>query len=141
MDKKISQFAIANSIVAGDLIPIVDSTVAQDAVKNKSITVGLFASNLPNVGNKGISKDLPVVATPGTLVLTSTIYKLSTGAYTLPAGVDGQTITLVATAACTVSTTNSTFSIASFSINGIAKLRFISGIGWIVESSNSVTIA
>lgn len=141
MDKKITQFPVAATIVATDLIPIVDSTTNDTALMNKVITAGVLSLNMPNVGNKGISKDLPVSVTPGAIPLTASVYKLSAGAYTLAAGTDGQTITLVASAGCTVAVTASTFSSATFSINGIAKFRFLTGFGWLVESSNSVSIA
>lgn len=134
MDSKISAFPVASTLTATDLFPIVNSGV------NKVVTAGVMFSNIPNIGNIGITKSLP--ATPVTLniVLTSTLYKLPVNAspYVLPNGVEGQQVIL--TSITTNSITLNAFNMTSitFGTGSSVSLVFVSG-AWMVTSSYNCT--
>lgn len=133
MDKKISEFTAATTLAAVDLIPIVASG------DNKSITAGMFAANLPSVGNKGITKNTPTSATVTVITpSTATVIRLTLATHVLGDGVDGQELKLFGTVASTITfTTSLAHSQIVFAANGFCTLRFITGLGWIVESNNS----
>jgi hypothetical protein len=68
MDSKISDFPVATGTSVADLIPIISGGL------NKTVTVGIFSLNLPNLGNKGISKNIVTPVSSGTVIpLTNTI--------------------------------------------------------------------
>lgn len=136
-DKKISEFPVASTVLATDVLPIVS------AGANKGITAGVFALNLPNFGNKGITKNTPVAPSTAAIPLTATVVKLPIGAtYTLAAGQDGQELLIVAlSVGSTVTTTGSTFASASFTNGGLLQLIFITGIGWKSIVTSGVTLA
>lgn len=138
MDKKISEFAAATGLNAVDLIPIVS------AGGNKSITAGMFAANLPNVGNKGTTKNTVVSATVASIMVSaSTLVRLTLSAHILQDGGDGQQVKLFSTIPSTLTfATPGIYTQISFIANGFVTLRFVGGVGWIVESNNSaVTIS
>lgn len=133
MDRKITQFPANATVLAADLIPIVS------AGSNAAVTAGVFSLNLPNAGNRGLSKDLPVTVAPGVIALTSTVMKLN-GVYTLATGTEGQYIELVALDASTVTVASSPISTVILSANQIVALRFITGIGWLIVSNTGASI-
>lgn len=98
MDAKISEFPTTATLSVADIIPIVANG------DNKSITVGAFALNLPNLGNKGITKNAVVTVTGGAIPLTGTVVSLlsSPTPYSLSSGSGGQTIILIASGDLTV---------------------------------------
>lgn len=99
-DKKISEMLVATTLLATDLIPIVTGGV------NKSVTGGVLSLNLPNIGNKGITKNIVVSSTTNTIPVTASLVTLpvSVTPYTLPAGTDGQEITIISLGVNTVTT-------------------------------------
>ncbi len=136
MDKKISELSAVSTILATDLIPIVTDS------DNKTVTAGTFALNLPNFGNKGLSKNLVGAPVGASIPLTQSLIKLSTvGAYTLAAGSDGQDITIVSSASVTVSVTGSGFATATMGNRSTLTLVFIVGSGWLIKSSFGTTFA
>jgi len=136
-DKKISELLVATTALGIDLIPIVSGGV------NKSLTVGILSLNLPNVGNKGITKNLPVVAALVAIPLTSSIVVLSTPdlQYTLGAGVDGQEVTLVTSGTNVVVPIASYFTSLQMVPGGSVTLLYLTSLSkWIIKSSNGVTV-
>lgn len=112
MDSKISAFAVASTLASTSLIPIVESGV------NKVITAGVFSSNLPNIGNKGVTKNIVTQVSTQTISLLNTVYVLpSSGTpYILPNGVDGQEIKLISNTSNSILPT-SALNISSISMN------------------------
>jgi hypothetical protein len=136
MDQKISQFPVATDILAPDYISILQSGL------NKIITAGVFALNLPNFGNKGITKNNPVVASIAAIPLTSTIVVLPVAvpAYTLAAGTNGQEVTLVSRGANVVTLTGGTWTSATLTTNSTITVLYETN-HWVVKSSHLATIA
>lgn len=139
MDKKISELAIANTIIGGDLIPIVTGGV------NKSVSAGVFTMNQPNIGNKGITKNAPIQAVSGTpIALTSTLVVLpATGTpYSLPNGVDGQEITLVSAGVCTVVPISSLITNIILNAGSTITLVYLEGTinKWVPKSYHNATL-
>lgn len=136
MDQKISEFPSATGLLAADLIPIIS------AGGNKSITAGVFALNLPNLGNKGITKNAVTPVTAGVaILLTKTLVTLPTAstAYTLANGSDGQEITLVAQASgITVTPASSMFTSVSMGNGSSLTLMFVGDL-WIPKSYHNCT--
>lgn len=91
MDSKISEFPVAATVAATAIIPVVVDGV------NKSLSVGILSLNLPNFGNKGITKNVVIQASGAAIPLTGTLVTLPVlgVSYTLQNGSDGQEITLV----------------------------------------------
>ena len=134
MDRKISQFPANTTVLATDLIPIVSGGL------NASVTAGIFSLNQPNVGNRGLSKDVAVTAAPGALALTSTVFKLA-GAYTVGAGADGQYIELVALSTSTVTVAGFGFTTINIPSGIVVGLRHFTGSGWFVTNNTGASIA
>jgi len=135
-DKKISELLVATTALGADLIPVVTGGV------NKSLSVGILSLNLPNIGNKGITKNAPVSVTVAAIPLTASVVVLATPdlQYTLGTGADGQEVTLV------TSGTNVVVPIASY----FTSLQMTSGASvtmiyftllskWVVKCSNGVS--
>jgi hypothetical protein len=137
MDSKISDFPVATGTSVADLIPIISGGL------NKTVTVGIFSLNLPNLGNKGISKNIVTPVSSGTVIpLTNTIITLPTTltAYTLAAGTEGQEITLVSLAASiSVTSSSANFSMATFANGSSLTLIFVTG-RWFTKSSYNCTL-
>lgn len=134
-DRKISEMLPASDVVATDFIPIVSSGA------NKRINVGVLTSNLPNIGNKGITKNVPVVGTQ-IIQLTSTVVKLSVPIHDLPSGTEGQEVTIVGSGSNTVTLSGAggLTSITFPTIGSTCTLIYI-GLTWYVKSYFSVTFA
>lgn len=133
MDSKISQFPIASTVPAGALLPIVVAGV------NQIVTAGVFSLNLPNLGNKGITKNAVVVATVAAIPVTASLVVLPvdvTPSFTLAAGTAGQEIKLVAISPVTVTTQLLSISMG---IKSSITLVFASG-EWIPLSQHNCTI-
>ena len=135
-DKKISELLVATGALGADLIPVVSGGV------NKSLSVGILSLNLPNVGNKGITKNLPVSSTVAAIPLTSSIVVLSTPdlQYTLGTGVDGQEVTLVTSGTNVVIPIASYFTSLQMTPGSSVSLVYITLLSkWIIRCSNGVT--
>ena len=136
MDRKISEFPAASVLLATDLIPIVSG------VENKTVSVGVFGLNLPNFGNKGITKNAVTPVTLGLVIpLTKTLVTLPTALtdYTLANGSPGQEITLVALAASVkVFPVSALFPSVSMGIGSSLTLIFVVN-SWIPKSHYSCT--
>lgn len=133
MDKKISEFGVATTVSAADLIPIVSSGI------NKSVTAGVLSLNQPNLGNKGITKNTVVVQTVAALPLTSTVILVDNLAYTLATGSDGQTITLISSGSCSL-TCSAYFTSVSLVQSSTLTLIYSSVLTkWVVQSSHNCT--
>ena len=131
MDKKISQFVSVTSLLANDILPVVSGGV------NKSVTVGLLALNLPNIGNKGITKNSIITSTSLAIPLTGTVVKLTTNAipHTLGVGSEGQTITVLSTG---VNTLN--FGTVSAALVAGSSITLVFSTVWFVISSYQTTV-
>lgn len=139
MDSKISEFAVASTLTSTALIPIVDAGV------NKIITGGVFSSNLPNFGNKGITKNVITLVSVQTIPLLSTVYVLpSSGTpYILPNGVDGQEIKLISSTSNSILPT-SALNISSISMNVGSSITLIfvgTLLKWVPLSVYNCTLA
>jgi hypothetical protein len=135
MDKKISEFAVATTVITTDIIPIVNSG------NNKSVTVGVLSLNLPNLGNKGITKNVVVQNTALAIAITSSLANIPMNVlpYTLANGADGQEITIVSGTANTVTTGTNTF---LFDVNASVSLVYITALTrWFVKNSYNVSIS
>lgn len=137
MDSKLSEYPLVTTINGGDILPIISGGA------NRTVTAGVFALNLPNVGNKGITKNVVTNAATGALPLTSTLIHISTGgnSMTLAAGTDGQEITIVSGGASntvTPSLTLSNFVSVSMGLGSSITLVFV-GSKWIPKSYHDVT--
>lgn len=133
MDQKISEFGSATTLAATDLIPIISSAT------NKIITAGVFSLNLPNLGNKGITKNTPLIASGDVIAITGTLVLLPSlmSAYTLPNGSDGQEITLVSPSENSVNFNTPTSTI-TMGIDSVVTLVFLSK--WFIKSSRNITV-
>lgn len=91
MDSKFSDFPKSQSIGVTDFFPIVKDG------DNQTITAGALFLNLPNFGNKGITKNAVVVASGASVPLTGSLVVLppSESSFDVPAGSDGQEITFI----------------------------------------------
>lgn len=98
MDSKISQFPAVTTVLPTDILPIVSGG------SNKTITAGVFSTNLPNIGNTGITKNLPFQVSVQTIPLVKSLYILpvSSTSFILPNGVDGQEIKIISDTANTI---------------------------------------
>lgn len=135
MDQKISQFPIATDILAPDYIAILQGGL------NKIITAGVLALNLPNFGNKGITRNTPIVASVPAIPLTATIVVLPVAvpAYTLAAGTNGQEITLVSRGTNVVTLVGGSWTTATLTTNSTITVLYETD-HWVVKSSHLVTI-
>ena len=135
-DKKISELLVATTALGADIIPVVTGGI------NKSLSVGILSLNLPNLGNKGITKNLPVTALVPAIVLTSSIVILPVSGtpYTLAAGVDGQEVTIVSLDANTLVPISSYFTSLQMTHGASVTLLYLTSLTkWICTSSNGVT--
>jgi len=137
MDRKISEFPAASVLQATDLIPVIVNG------ENKTVSVGVFGLNLPNFGNKGITKNAVTPVVTGLVIpLTKTLVTLPTALtdYTLPNGSPGQEITLVALAATVrVIPASGLFVSLSMNIGSCATLIFVIN-SWIIKSQHNCII-
>lgn len=139
MDSKISEFAVASTLLATSLIPVVETGV------NKVITAGVFSSNLPNIGNKGITKNVVTPVSVQTIPLLNTVYHLASAGtpYILPNGTDGQEIKLISSTTNSILPT-SALNIASISMNvgSSITLIFVGSLSkWVPLSVYNCTLA
>jgi hypothetical protein len=134
VDQKISQLASASTLAATDLIPIVASGT------NQKITAGVFCLNQPNIGNSGITKNVPLVPSGAALQLTGTLVSITiAAAYTLGAGLQGQEVLIVNTSPASASVAFNV-STATLSSKGSIGLVYI-GSEWFIKSSYNCVIA
>jgi len=135
-DKKISELLVATTALGADLIPIVTGGA------NKSLSVGILSLNLPNVGNKGITKNTPTTALTTVIAMTSTIVVLpiSVPPYTLGIGVDGQEVTLVSQDVNTLVPISSYFTSIQMTSGSSVTLIYLTSLAkWVCKCSNGVT--
>jgi hypothetical protein len=132
MDQKLSEMSPVSGLTPGDIIPIVTGGV------NRTVTAGVFGSNLPNLGIGGMSKFVPFTQTAVPLNLTKTVISLTPSAtpYTLAAGTEGQVLILLSPGAAIV-TFNSTET-ATFSAKG--SLIMVYSGSWFVISNRNATL-
>jgi hypothetical protein len=137
MDKKISEFPVATGVSATALIPIVNAGV------NETLTIGVLSLNLPNFGNKGLTKNLVVAATVAAIPVTAALVTLplSVTPYTLAAGTDGQEICLVSLDTNTVTSPASYFTSILLGSGSSITLMYIASISkWIPKSYHNATL-
>lgn len=91
MDAKISALPVSIAPVVSDIIPVASSGTT------KGLTVGVLALNMPNLGNKGITKNVVTSVSTTSIPLTGSLFVLPVSGtpYTLANGVSGQEIVLV----------------------------------------------
>lgn len=135
MDSKISEFPVASIVPVGALMPIVVSGA------NQVVTAGVFSLNLPNLGNKGITKNVVTTATVAAIPFTTTLVVLPvavTPSFTLANGGDGQEIKLIAFDAVTVTPNSSTVASIQMGNNSSVTLVFVS-TKWVPLSNHNCT--
>lgn len=132
MDNKLSGYALVTSALS----PTTKIVIIQDG--NKLLDVGYLALNLPNFGNKGITKNVPVTASAIAIPLTSTNVKLPANIvpYTLANGTEGQEITLIALGDVVVTPDALGYSNIEMSVGDTVTLLFVdSTIKWTVKNN------
>lgn len=134
MDRKQSDYPVITSIGSTALIPVIENG-------NKNITIGVLSLNLPNVGNKGITKNVVTASATVNIPLTSTLVVIPTSVtpYVLPNGVDGQEIKIVSTGVATVAPTSSVVASIAMSVDSSVTLVFIS-TRWVPLSYHNCTL-
>lgn len=133
MDSKISDFFAATTLNASDIIPIVTANT------NKKISAGVFSLNLPNFGNKGITKNVVQSSTDNALPLLYTLLSLpvSISPYTLSNGADGQEITVVSLGTNILTVTNAWVNRIDMVAGSSVTLIFVgNATKWVVKCSN-----
>jgi hypothetical protein len=136
-DKKISQFPVATTISAVDIVPIVSGAV------NKIVTIGVICLNLPNIGNTGITKNTVNNVVSTAIPLTKTIITIDGNIvpYTLGAGADGQEVVLVALGDCTVLPINADFTSIGMASGSSIVLMYIGSLAkWVPKSYHNVVL-
>jgi hypothetical protein len=136
-DKKISQFPVATTISAVDIVPIVSGAV------NKIATIGVICLNLPNIGNTGITKNTVNNVVSTAIPLTKTIITIDGNIvpYTLGAGADGQEVVLVALGDCTVLPINADFTSIGMASGSSIVLMYIGSLAkWVPKSYHNVVL-
>lgn len=137
MDSKISAFPVSTAVLPLDIIPVVTGGF------NKRVTVDFLASNLPNLGNNGISKNAVVSASAAIIPLVNTVVTLPTlvAPYTLPNGSGGQEIVLVSLGVNVVVPTSSLVTSISMVNGSSISLVFIGSISkWVPKSYHNCTL-
>lgn len=133
MDKKISDCDSATVLSVTDLFPIVSSGI------NKKITAGVLFLNIPNIGNSGITKNVPYTQTAAAIDITKTVCLVSSGIYTIAAGSNGQEIKIISTGNCSLILDTKT---AVFSAESALSLIYSTALSkWIVSGNVGVTIS
>jgi hypothetical protein len=134
MDKKISDFDNASTLNGGDFIPIVSGS------NNKKITAGVFSLNMPNIGNKGITKNAVTIPLTQVIPTTSSLISLTDvpTTYSLLAGGDGQEITIVSMGNNTILSTSSY--VMSIDMVAGSTVTLVYVLKWAVKSSFNCTI-
>lgn len=133
MDKKFSDFGVATTLLSTDYIPILSAG-------NKKISGGVFSLNLPNMGNRGITKNVVTQASTSNIPLTVTNIKLplSVNAYVLADGSDGQEMMLASLDINTVNITNGFTASINMSADSTITLVFLTD-KWYAKSYHNVT--
>lgn len=136
MDSKISAFPVSAAPLAADLVPIVSGGV------NKIVTLGVLSTNLPNLGNKGITKNVVTAFVGNIIPLTGTLFVLAPSGttYTLPNGTDGQEVKLVSNGAITVTPTSSLVAYIVMGIGSSITLVYIAS-KWVPLGYHNCTLA
>jgi hypothetical protein len=137
-DKKISEFPVVSTVSATAILPLVDEGI------NKSVSIGVLAQNLPNLGNKGITKNVVIQATVQSLPVNVTYLLLADLGtfYILPNGVDGQEITLFSDVVAVVNVASGKMLSMTFAPGSVATLVFIAAVGkWFLKNSTNVVVA
>lgn len=133
-DSKVSALVPASNVLATDAWHIAR------AGGDLQLTAGVFAANLPMVGNKGTTKNSVVAAftAPSNIPLTATTIRLASGTYTLPAGSQDQEVRLLFTASATVNIVGQGFTSIAGVIGSTVSLVFDVN-KWYILSSHSIT--
>ena len=105
--------------------------------ENFVVAAGVYSLNQPNHGNKGITKNAPMIATAD-IPQTGTLVLISNAAltYTLANGSDGQSLTLVSTVAKSLMVSGL---LVTF-INGSSLTLVFTGGRWCITSAFNCTI-
>ena len=133
-DSKVSDLAPSTNVLATDAWHVAR------AGGDFQLTAGVFAANLPFVGNRGYTK-YPVVSAnpaPSALPLIATNIRVATGTYTLGQGQDGQEIRILFTAPGSVVTSGQGFTQINGSLGSTVTLLFDVN-KWFILSSYQVT--
>jgi hypothetical protein len=138
MDAKLSSFPLASTLLSTDVIPVITSGA------NKTITGGVLSLNLPNIGNRGITKNAVLEASVISLPLTSTLISLPEliQPYTLGNGTDGQEIMIVSKGVNVVNIASGTISSATMMLGSTISLVFIGSLSkWVVKGTHNSILA
>lgn len=132
MDSKLSEYPEATNISSTDKFPIISANA------NKIVSAGVLFQNIPNIGNKGITKNVVTSPTSVVLPLTGTLINLPFSAlpYTLGSGVSGQCLVIVSNGINTLQFGSKT---ATFPVDGSITLHYITN-KWIVTANIGCTV-
>jgi hypothetical protein len=135
MDRKQSEYPVVTTLGSAALIPVIESG-------NKNITFGVLSLNLPNVGNKGITKNVVTASTTENIPLTATLIVIpaSVTPYVLPNGTDGQEIKIISTGVATITPTTSLVTSISMGADSSITLLFVT-TRWVPLSHHNCTLS
>ena len=136
MDAKFSDFPAAQTIGVADFIPIVRGG------QNQTITAGTLFLNIPNLGNKGISKNVvvSVAGTNSTIPLTGSLINIgvSQTGFTVPNGSDGQELVIISASANTLYFTSAFVTTVLMGIGSSLTVVYLAAFSkWIIKSQHN----
>ena len=136
MDAKFSDFPSAQTIGVTDFLPIVRGG------KNQTITAGTLFLNIPNVGNKGISKNVvvSVVGTNSTIPLTGSLINIgvSQTGFTVPNGSDGQELVIISASANALYFTSAFVTTVLMGIGSSLTVVYLAALNkWVIKSQHN----
>lgn len=134
-DLKISEFTVATDVIATDLIPVIRG--GGQSFVNNILSVNTLCSNLPLIGNTGITKNIVTVVAAGAIPTNKTLYKLTGGNYTLGAGQPGQMITLIYTGVSHIFLTGNNYVEITGMVSGSTTLLFDGGMWYAITATLS----
>lgn len=140
MDAKFSDFTTAQTIGVADFFPIVRNG------QNQTITAGTLFQNIPNIGNKGITKNaiVSVAGSNTTIPLTGSLINLaiSQSGYTVPNGSDGQEIVLVSAGANSIYFTSAFVTTVRMGVGSSLTVVYLSNLAkWVIKSQYNCTFS
>lgn len=132
MDSKVSDLTPATIVLATDVIPLasVGSTISY------KLSIGVLTLNMPNFGNKGITKNVITSASSIAIPLVGTIITLpeTLVPYTLANGTAGQELVLISLGTNIVNIASGSVPSLNLVLDSVVTLIFI-GTKWVIKSS------
>lgn len=135
MDGKVTEFTQLTNILPTDILYLIRSST------DNFVTLNTLASNLPNIGNSGTTRNAVGIATGAVLPVTGSLVYLPilVSSYSVPSGLAGQELTLVSAGANTVVFSGTTATMVAKSTVTLVYIPSISS--WVVKSFYNTTFA